>query len=247
MGKIQKLDVWFEYDWQYEGKEAAYCVDMTYENELDRLGEVLVTLTCKGKKGTITDGEYRKYEKLRDKIVKKLFVTYVGLIESSDAVRFYFYANTHEVGLQIEKIIKRIANVVACDCCYDKEKNLYKKTLFPDRAKLYTEENRKHINTFAENGDCMHAPRKINFHVFFPSEPLRILFEEQARLSGYAIGDAEFIMEYPLPHGIAVHKICSLNKADIDDATSRLIYIAQKHEGELYFWDCVLVPKRKCL
>lgn len=246
MGKTVKETQWYEYDWQYEGSEAIYCVDMTYDDD-QKLGDLLISVVCKAKKGSLSDGEYRKYEKLRNKILKKTGITYVGLIESNNAVRFFFYTDDTDASAVVEKCIRKVADRVSYDCRYDKKHEFYRHSLLPDIAKNYTEENRKQLKLFADNGDCMTVPRKLNFHVYFPSEPLRILFEEQARLSGYAVGVGEFSMEYELPHGIVVHKICTLNKADVDDATSRLIYIAEKYEGRLLFWDCVLVPKRKTL
>ena len=90
----------------------------------------------------------------------------------------------------------------------------------------------------------MYALRKINYHMAFPSESARLLFEEEARLSGFAIGEASYVPEQDCPHGVLVLKMSKLIKADIDEQTTRLIGIAQKYGGRLDFWDCVLIPKR---
>lgn len=238
---------WFEYDWHYKGNEASICVDLSYAENEAALGNILIDLRCDSKSGELNDSAYRRYERLRDKLIRKVNMCYVGLIETHSAVDFFFYAETNSVLDSIDKYIRRIADRVSCECRYDNERGFYKNTLYPDTAKLYTEENGKLIQALKERGDCVSAPRKLNFHVYFPTEPLRILFEEQARLSGYAIGECEFVPEDKNPYGTVVHKIVSLEKPDVDDATSRLIYIAEKHEGVLMFWDCVLVPKRKRL
>lgn len=245
--KIIVSDIWYEYDWRFKNADAVFSVNTQYEEDYESLGDVLVIIECRSSRKVMTDGEYRRYENLRDKLLKKLDIVFVGLIESLSCVRFYFYANTGDIAIDIEKYIKHIANHVSCECKFDKEKTFYLNTLLPDAAKRYTEENRKQLKTFYDNGDNTEAVRKLNFHLLFPSEPLRILFEEQARLAGYAIGETEFIFEQDLPHSIVVHKMLSLVKSDVDDATTQLVRIAEKYDGILGFWDCVLVPKRKNL
>ena len=238
---------WYEYDWRYKGQEALYCVSLNYDGNDDVLGSILVTLECKGGRRGLSDGQYRSYEVLRDKLIKKCGMTNVGLIETHDAVSFFFYAESHDVTEPVDKALRHLADRVSYDCRTDAEHEFYKTILLPDTAKLFTEQNRHHLRVFEENGDCMHAERKVNFHLGFPSEASRILFEEQARLSGYAIGKAEYIPENETPHGSLAMLMTSLLKANIDDATTRLIRIAEKYEGRLLFWDCVLVPKRRRL
>lgn len=235
----------YEYDWRYDGCDAVYCVELSYDERESELGDVLVTVCCKGGKHGLTGIEYRRYERLRDKLLRKCPLKYVGLIETHKAVYFFFYAENHEVATTLDKQLRHIADKVSYDCRYDREKDFYKSTLIPDTAKVYTEENRNHLKMFEVHGDCMTAPRKINFHVVFPTEPLKILFEEQIKLSGYAIGETVYTPEQELSHGVIVHKILPLSKPEIDDSTTRIIAIAKKHEGELAFWDCVLVPGRR--
>lgn len=238
---------WYEYDWRYNGVDAEYCVDVSYDGREDELPEVLLSMRCKGGKKGLTESGYRRYEKLRDKLIKKCALVYVGLIETREAVYFFFYTESHDVTACIDKIIRHMEDRVSYDCRYDREKDMYRNNLIPDAAKLYTEENREHLRMFEKNGDCMTAARRVNFHVAFPSEPLRILFEEQARLSGYAIGVPEYSPEKETAYGVVVYKMLALNKPDMDDATTRIITIAQKHEGKLMFWDCVLIPVRRSL
>ena len=244
---VGKVSDWYEYDWRYKGQEALYCVNLTYDGNESELGAILVSIVCKGGKRGLSDNEYRRYEHLRDKLIKKCGMDYVGLIETHDSVSFFFYAQSHDVTEPMDKALRHIADKVSYDCRSDSSHEFYTCILLPDAAKMFTEQNRHHLRVFEENGDCMYAERKVNFHLGFPSEASRILFEEQAKLSGYAIGKTEFIPEQDMPHGTEVYKMTSLLKVNIDDATSRIINIAEKYGGRLNFWDCVLVPKRRSL
>lgn len=247
MKKEIELSEWYEYDWHYKGQEALYCVNLTYDGREGDLPPVLVSLVCKCRRRGLSDSEYKRYEHLRDKLIKKCGLVYVGLTETNDHVSFFFYAHDHEVTTELDRALRHIADRVSYDCRYDREHEFYRGILLPDAAKIFTEQNRHHLRVFEQNGDCMHAERKVNFHVMFPTESERILFAEEIRLAGFANMGTEYTPEKELTHGIKICKMISLQKADIDDATSRIIHIAEKYGGKLDFWDCVLVPKRRNL
>ena len=41
---------WYEYDWRYNGVDAEYCVDLSYDGREDELPQVLLSMRCKGGK-----------------------------------------------------------------------------------------------------------------------------------------------------------------------------------------------------
>ena len=78
-------------------------------------------------------------------------------------------------------------------------------------------------------------------------ESLVSLFAEEARLSGFAIGESEFRPEFEEPHGIKLQCISTLDKREIDALTTKAIRIAAKYEGHLEYWDSPVVPKKSPL
>lgn len=248
LSKPKKLNNWFEYDWQFEGADALFGVDQDFFSELDKHGKSLITMVCTSKHNELKISELKAYERAKNSIVnikkKGLNISYVGFIETMNIVRYYFYTdNCDNLGV-LENMFKAHKRI-ALDCRQDEKHSFYTTVLYPNAAKRHTELNREQVLAYKRRGDNIDAPRKINLHMYFPSEPLRILFEEEARLAGYAIGEAEFTMEYEQPHGVVVHKISSLNKHEIDAVTTGIITAAEKYEGVLMFWDSAFVPVRK--
>ncbi|NLB62473.1 MAG: DUF695 domain-containing protein [Clostridiales bacterium] len=246
--KLKKIDNWFEYDWQFEGADALFGVDQGINFDLDKHGKSLITMLCTSRQTALKISEIKAFERKKNSVVcvqKKGFnISYVGYIETMNIVRYYFYTDNCDNLNLLESMFKNQKRI-SFDCRQDDSHSFYTTVLYPSAAKLQTELNREQIFAYKNRGDNVDVPRKINLHMYFASEPLRILFEEEARLSGYAIGEAEFTMEFEQPHGVIVHKISSLNKHEIDSVTTGIIVVAEKYEGVLMFWDSAFIPKRK--
>ncbi len=239
---------WFEYDWRYEDEDAVFGVEMAYAAADDVRGKnsELLIVTIEGKQGFIKESQWRKCEAIKNKINRNYTVEYGGFIKSAKNARYYFYAPNRSIVSSLEVFLSKY-DFMSCDTISDGRWKYYFKLLYPTTAKLQTEENAKTIELYRRMGDALSLPRKITLHMYFPSESLRILFEEQARLSGFAIGDSEFSMEYENPHGVRIHKIAPLLKRDVDEMTTRALHIAGKYEGNLLFWEAATIktPKRK--
>lgn len=65
---------------------------------------------------------------------------------------------------------------------------------------------RRTSKNFDSNGDS-EAARRLNLHMYFRSEPLRLQFEEAARREGFAIGSAVDREMSELPYGVILHII----------------------------------------
>ena len=129
----------------------------------------------------------------------------------------------------------------------DPEWNTYLNLLYPDAAKYYTETNRKNAQLYRKNGDCITAVRRLTLHMAFSLETLVPRFAEEARLSGFAIGDAEFNPDIDLPYGVKLHIISSLLNEDLDKYTTLAIYTAERYGGRLLYWESPIIPKNSPL
>ena len=122
-------------------------------------------------------------------------------------------------------------------------RDTYYKILYPDAARLFTEQNRQQILLLKKRGDSLTPARRITLHVFFPAEPLVGLFAEQARVGGFAVGDYEYEPEQEFPYGVALCRVSTLDKAEIDALTTQAIRLASRYEGRLNYWNGPIVGK----
>lgn len=235
----------YTYDWQYEGAKARFTVDLAISDE--GAGDAypfVFRLDCRAPKdGLLTPRCIRHANAMEQKSVKEGFL-FAGRVETQSRVLIYLYGKSR-VSLSSLEYIYEKEKLLVCyaDVQEDIEWNFYNSFLCPDAAKMQTEENRKQIERIRKAGDVITAARRVRFHMFFPSEPLAAMFSQQARQSGFALGEAEFIPEMEQPHGIVIVRVSTLQKDELDAVTSQAIYLARPYEGILCYWDCPLIPK----
>lgn len=158
--------------------------------------------------------------------------------------QYYFYIVSEEnVFGHFSSCFKKNAKLtVKLGCKSEPKWTTYFKLLYPDAAKLQTVRNKENIEKLYSNGDS-EAARRLNLHMYFRSEPLRLQFEEAARREGFAIGSAVDREMSELPYGVILHIICPLKKRSVDEVTVLAIRIAEQFGGRLMFWDCPLAPQ----
>ena len=113
-----------------------------------------------------------------------------------------------------------------------------------DAARYQTVENQRMLALLQKQGDDLARSRRVRLYAFFPTEPCRLLFQEEARLIGFALGDPLFEPDQELPYGITLLCITPLVKKRLDAITTEIIRAAARQGGELSGWDCAVVPKR---
>ncbi|MEG1560740.1 MAG: DUF695 domain-containing protein [Clostridia bacterium] len=231
-------DGFLEYDWHFEGKSAIFGVDMGLSAP-DSSRPILIKLQFSDfNSETLKSSVKRKTETFKNKCTKVLSMTYAGFMEYGGVVVYFFYASSKATISNVEELLKKAhLSGFTCDCSDDPSWLIYFKQLYPTQEKFQTEENRKMIALYKKNGDKLDVPRRIAFHAFFPTEPLRVLFSEEARINGYAIGETAFVPEYEESHGVSVYKISPLKKLELDILSTDIIRIARRYEGRLIGWD----------
>lgn len=236
-----------EYDWHTEKSRAVFGVDMSLYSAAPIASDgVLLYASCRSKKD---DGELRGIrlsmcDSFFELCQRKLNIIFAGYIETRRQKRGIFYGSSIDLLDDMRELADRQPFlIIECGARRDEAWQTYFKLLYPDAAKYRTIENGRTIDALRKQGDMLNISRRISFHVFFPSEPIRIMFEQEARLAGFAIGEPEFADESDLPHGVSLHKISTLDKREIDDITTRIIRIASKYDGMLVHWDCGVVRR----
>ena len=235
---------YFTYDWHMDDAPAQFLVDMGLsEAELARR-PYLLYVQGKSRDGELSPREMKRLDELEKKCRKKLDAIFAGSIHTAERGVFFFYAK-EEGALEAAQLIAAKEKILQCAAGLreEPERATFQKILYPDAARLFTEQNRKQLLLLKKHGDTMTASRRITLHVFFPAEPLVGLFAEDARVSGFAVGEYEYEPEQELPYGVALCRVSSLDKADIDALTTQAIRLAARYEGTLSYWNCPIVGK----
>ena len=239
---------WFTYDWQIDGDDAQFCADLSlYDFAPDLQNGVLLYMNCAAKDaGKPLDAALeRRAEGVLKKCLKAAIPLYAGYIRTSDAKQFYFYVPETRYLAALEEVAKKERGLYCrAGAQAEPEWQTYFRLLYPDAAKLQTEQNRLHIALLKKHGDNPAAARRVRFHVFFPSEPIVKYFGEEARQKGYAVGENAYMPELENPYGVSLHKIATLDKKEIDRLTTEIIRLAENYEGMIKDWDCQLIPKK---
>ena len=245
-------DNWFSYEWDVRGAHALFTVDTAYE-EPSAGYETLLYIALSPREDDVeefTPRMLRHADKMTKRILRALpEAKYVGVIEMDALRQLYFYVQDGDEAAQIVRDAARKEKLIAVTPGTAPEPDWlsYHALLLPDAAKYQTVLNAEVIERLKRNGDGLTTVRRITFSLCFPSEQTRVMFQEQARQNGFAIGEPQFRPELELPHVLTIHALSALNKSDVDKLTTRAIRVAEPHGGELLRWSCPVMPKRSPL
>lgn len=236
----------FTYDWHMDDAPAIFQVDMAVPAEALSCRPYMLYIQGKSRKAALTPWEERRLAPFFKKACKTLDALFVGSIHAADRQVFFFYTADPDQGDAAKALA---AQEKALDCAAglrdDPAGDTYHKLLYPDAARLFTQQNRQQIDLLKKHGDALTPTRRIAFHVFFASEPLALRFMEEARQNGFAVGDSEFAPEQELSYGISLLRIAPLEKATIDQLTTCIIRLAAQYGGSLTYWNCPIMGKRR--
>ena len=236
----------FTYDWHMDDAPATFQVDMAVPEQALSCRPYMLYIQGKSRKAALTPWEERRLAPFFKKACKTLDALFVGSIHAADRQVFFFYTDDPDQGDAAKALA---AQEKALDCAAglrdDPAGDTYHKLLYPDAARLFTQQNRQQIDLLKKHGDALTPTRRIAFHVFFASEPLALRFMEEARQNGFAVGDSEFAPEQELSYGISLLRIAPLEKAIIDQLTTCIIRLAAQYGGSLTYWNCPIMGKRR--
>ncbi len=239
---------WFVYDWPVRGVPGVFSVDLSYYDNLPEGHATLLWLSCASQdpEGVFSKGELRRAQGMLARAQKALTgAKYVGSIQLPGQIQYYFYTSREEQLEALEALeMKEKKLLITCGRAPEPRWQTYLQLLYPDAAKYQTVDNARIIDALRRQGDGLEASRRLRLSLFFPTEPSRLMFQEQARLCGFAIGDPLFRPEQHLPYGITLYCLSTLDKASVDAYTTRAIREAQRQGGEMMGWDCPIVPKK---
>ncbi len=248
----QAEDTFFSYVWPLQGVRAHFIVDTGYDEPMSGY-ETLVYCALSPRESeaeAFTPREARRCDKIERKLLRALRdAVYAGMIHMDALRQYYFYARDPEDALEaMERIAEKEKLLrVSPGSAHEPDWLTYHALLLPDAAKYQTVLNTELIERLRKTGDGLAAVRRLTFSMCFPSEQTRLLFQEQAKAVGFAIGEPQFKSELTLPHMLTIHALSALVQEDVDELTTRAIHAAEPFGGELLRWSCPVMPKRNPL
>ena len=245
-------DTFFSYEWPLQNVRAHFTVDTCYEEPMAGYETLIYCALSPRESGAdaFTPRELRHCNKIERKLLRALSdAVYVGVIHMDALSQYYFYVRDPEEAMET---IGRIADkekllFVSPGSSHEPDWLTYHALLLPDAAKYQTVLNAELIERLKKTGDGLVSVRRLTFFMCFPSEQTRLLFQEQAKAAGFAIGEPQFKSELTLSHILTIHALSALNQEDVDDLTTRAIRAAEPFGGELLRWSCPVMPRRNPL
>ena len=243
---MAKRSEWLEYVWELKGEETFYGVELSlYRRAPDPKSPLLVYFLCQtADDREIGPSDVKRIEAIAAKCSRRTGTVPAGFIQAATRRQYYFYVSDKEQ-YDIMKTIAGKQKRYICSVGGKREDNweTYFNLLYPDELKYQTVRNREQVKKLRDMGDNTDAARRINLHLGFMTEQDRLVFEEEARRAGFAIGDAEYHTDGDLPSGAVIYRISTLKRREIDSVTVRATRLAQRSAGKLLYWDCNIVPR----
>lgn len=242
----EKTETWIQYDWHIGKREAVFSVDASLLPESQKpTYEYLLHLTCASEDGELSGGERRRCERILKKCQKAFNPVFAGSISTESEIQYFFYVAHGQLQLLLDGIIGRERRLrLSYSVAVEKKWQTYRKHLYPDAAKTQTIDNGRLIESMRKSGDILTTPRKMNFYVFFTAEPMLLAFLEPARMAGFALGSPNYVADMDAPYGIILHRVCRLDKRELDSTTTPLVRLISKYDGFLINIDCRLIPRK---
>lgn len=248
------------YDWRVDGLSAEIGVDqrltvrapmrshpvLAYVGFLPWEGQAKPDEKRKAKPSALSASALKKALAFINICTTDLNAVVAGYIETRSELQYYIYLPSVS---EYERMKALAAEEKAFECRIggrtEPDWKSYFEVLLPDEAKNETIHNGEVIAYLYKNGDS-DAPRRLNFHLAFPTDAARTAFASNALKDGFATGgllDGSEAHE-DCPFEISVHRICALKKWDVDTVTVHLVRVADEHGGKLLYWDCPMVPRK---
>lgn len=103
--------------------------------------------------------------------------------------------------------------------------------------------NHEYLTQFAQNGDALNTPRKINHWFYFNRNKRRIKFVEKAKVLNFAIDSVVYKKEKRYPYQAVISRKDSVHPKNISLITKVLKQLSQRYYGKYDGWEMETILK----
>ena len=117
--------------------------------------------------------------------------------------------------------------------------------LFPSDSNLERMQNRRMLESLAEQGDVHEEPRKVEHWLYFAAESARTACRDALVGRGFSVEEESRSEEEgdEQPFQLVVSRIDKVDSHTINGVTIELARLTREHEGVYDGWDCVIMRK----
>ncbi|MDO4544489.1 MAG: DUF695 domain-containing protein [Clostridia bacterium] len=231
---------WLTYEWELEGREATFRVDLQYWSLLPVLAySQLIYVSCAPKNPEATafsKSEEHMIAGLRHMVNTQLegHSVYVGSIRFDALEQLYFYTADETLVNHISGIC-RTFNKLATVCGHISEPHYatYYRLLFPDDAKLQSVENAALIQNMQKRGGDLTLVRRIELEMAFLNRDDCMDFAGKIVKLGFTPDVMTILSGGSHPCRLTIYGYCTLLLPELNRFTARAINLAAKYDGLL--------------
>ncbi|MBR0507382.1 MAG: DUF695 domain-containing protein [Clostridia bacterium] len=231
---------WLKYEWEWNGREAVFQVDLQYWELLPALAYsqlVFVSIAPREPDSpAFSRAEERRATMLQHILAEQLedVAIFVGGIGMSDLIQFYFYTSDEALIHRVSAIC-RAENKLRVSCGHVPEPDYatYYCLLFPDDAKLQSVENAAYIKSVQHRDGDLNLVRRVRLTMAFDTEEACDDFLSEIPRLGFTAGKRESIGNNTHPYRVELNGFSTLVLADLNRFTTRAINGALPYGGVL--------------
>lgn len=117
--------------------------------------------------------------------------------------------------------------------------------LFPSESNLERMQNRRMLESLAQQGDVHEVPRKVEHWLNFADEETRAGCRDTLLAIDFALEDESFLDsdDEDLPYQLVVSRVDSVDSHTINGITLELARLARENGGQYKGWDCAVTTE----
>ena len=206
---------------------------------------VYIPLLAARPDGLASNEEARKLHEIGEALGSMVSATcgaqLIGRITGAGRREFYFYAaEPGELTASVANVMKGFPEYkYDTDSTFQPEWDQYL-TLYPSETNLERMQNRRMLESLAEQGDSHEVPRKIEHWLYFGDEQSRAACRETLVAIDFAVEDEGLSEEggEDMPYALVVSRVDSVDSHTINGITLELQRLAGEYCARYGGWEC---------
>ena len=229
---------WLKYEWEWNGREAVFQVDLQYWELLPTLAYsqlVFVSIAPRESEAeAFSRAEERRAASLQHLFAESLedAAIFVGGIGMKNLLQLYFYTSDEALIHRVSAICRAESKLcVTCGHVAEPHYSTYYCLLFPDDAKLQSVENAAYIRSVQHSDGDLSLVRRVRLTMAFAAEEDCDAFLSEIPRLGFTAGGRESVGNSTHPYRVELNGFSSLKLNELNRLTTRAITGALPYDG----------------
>ncbi len=229
---------WLRYEWEWNGQEAVFQVDLQYWELLPTLAYsqlVFVSVAPRDPEAeAFSRAEDRRATAMQHLLAESLedAAIFVGGVGMKNLIQFYFYTSDETLIHRVSAICRAEQKLrVSCGHVAEPHYSTYYCLLFPDDAKLQSVENAAYIRSVQHLDGDLSLVRRVSLVMAFATEEDCDAFLPEIPRLGFTAGGRQSVGNSTHPYRVEMNGFSSLKLPELNRLTARAIAGALPYDG----------------